>query len=125
MLCVIPQVLEHIAEIASLRLPVVIFIQPELDALPEVQDAFSKLAPWLKHALPLNIADVRSLEWYKAVQDIRSKHILQSASSGVTSSLQAKHGMYNPIMMARLNWLKQAAELNVFGTEAFMWLDGM
>lgn len=58
-------------------------------------------------------------------QDIRAKQEWQASSPGFSSTPQASLPMYNPLMMARLRWLAEAAEMNAFGTEAFMWIDGM
>ncbi len=99
-------------------------MQPEIEALPEVQEALELLAPWLRRLVPRSFDDIRKLPWYDAVQSIRGSAAWQASSPDFPATPQASQPLFNPMGFARLQWLLEAAEANTFGTEAFMWMDG-
>lgn len=117
-------VVDALKTFAGFRLPVVLYIQPEIAAMPDVQEALDKLAPWARRIIPRTLEEVRSLSWNENVQSIRGLQSWQSSTPGFATSAAAMQPLYNTLGFARLPWLLEAAEANYFSTDAFLWLDG-
>ena len=116
--------IEALKQFTSFRLPVVLYLQAELAALPEVQEALERLAPWARRIIVRGFTDIQALPWYAGVQAVRGLASWQASQPGFAATPQASQPMFNPLQMARLAWLQEAAESNYFETDAFMWVDG-
>jgi hypothetical protein len=117
-------VVDALKTFTGFRLPVVLYVQPEIAAMPDVQEALDKLAPWARRIVPRTLDEVRALPWNDNVQAIRGLQSWQSSTPGFATSAGALQPLYNTLGFARLPWLLEAAEANYFSTDAFLWLDG-
>ncbi len=47
-----------------------------------------------------------------------------SQADWLSNAPQASMALYNPMVMSKLIWTRNAARLNPFNTDSFLWIDG-
>lgn len=101
--------------------PIVIFIQEEhhQDFLPYIE---KRTHP--TYIIYKSLDDIRSMAFYQPVQKIRLRPDWSRQAGWLEQSPQATLELYNPMVMSKILWTREVAELNPFNTDSFLWIDG-
>lgn len=69
------------------------------------------------------LEDLRTWEFYDRIEAIRKTEEWQNGAGWLKDAPQAYSDLYNPIVMNKLFWVREAARSNPFNTKYFMWYD--
>ena len=72
----------------------------------------------------MTLDDIRSFPYFDLVQAVRTRDDWLSQASWLPNSPQASMALYNPMVMSKLIWTRNAARMNPFNTDSFLWIDG-
>ena len=102
--------------------PKVVYL--DADHLAEFQPLIDK-SPGPVHVIPMTKADIKAgFRHFDALQAVRTRPEWSKRKEWLSQSPQATLEYYNPLVMSKMNMTAQAAELNPFNTDGFLFLDG-
>ena len=103
------------------KFPKVIFIQPEHYHLYE---PFIEASEYPIHVINKTIDEIKNFRYFNDIDKIRTDPAWYGEEQWLTNSPQAKMPLYNPMVMSKIFWTRDVAQLNPFNTDTFMWIDG-
>lgn len=102
--------------------PKVVFL--DADHLAEFQPLIDS-SPGPVHVVPLTKDDIKGgFRHWDALQAVRTRKEWSNRKEWLSHSPQATLEYYNPLVMSKVALARQAAQLNPFNTDGFMFLDG-
>jgi hypothetical protein len=102
--------------------PKVVFL--DADHLGEFQ-ALIDTSPGPVHVVPISKADIKAgFRHFDALQAVRTRREWAHRKEWLSHSPQATLEYYNPLVMSKMNLTVQAAALNPFSTDGFLFIDG-
>ena len=117
------QYVERFSRFLAYKFPKILFIQPE---------HYHYYEPYLKenseypiHIVYTTIDDIRSFKYFDDIQKVRTKPGWANQAGWLSESPQATMELYNPMVMSKMLWTRDAARLNPFNTDSFLWIDGL
>jgi len=113
---------ERFKRFMQYRFPKIIFVQPEHMHLYE---PLIESSPGPVHVIPTSIDVIKNFPWLEQITRIREDPEWRGDPNGwLAESPQARLELYNAMVMSKLFWTRNAAQLNPFNTESFLWIDG-
>ena len=116
------QYVERFSRFLAYKFPKILFIQPE---------HYEFYVPYLEknpeypvHIVFTTIDDIRNFKYFDLIQEMRNKPGWAEQASWLPESPQASMPLYNPMVMSKLLWTRDAARINPFNTDSFLWIDG-
>ena len=116
------QYVERFSNFLAYKFPKIIFIQPE---------HYKYYKPYLDqnkdypvYVVNTTLDDIRNFKYYNLIQQMREKPGWAQQASWLAESPQASMPLYNPMVMSKLLWTRDAARINPFNTDGFLWIDG-
>jgi len=116
------QYVERFSRFLAYKFPKILFIQPE---------HYQYYVPYLEqnpdypvYIINTTIQDIKNFEYYDLIQSVRQKPGWASQAGWLAESPQASMALYNPMVMSKILWTRNAARINPFNTDSFLWIDG-
>jgi len=116
------QYIQRFSTFLRYKFPIIIYIQEE--HLPAYQQYLDQRGDLPTHIEFKTLDDIRAFQYYDEVQAIRTQKEWANQAGWLAKSPQATMELYNPMVMSKILWTRDAARLNPFNTDAFLWIDG-
>lgn len=111
--------IENFRRILQINLPMVIHIQKKYEPL-----VWEYRSEHNTRIVRTEIEDLKKFPYYAEVQKIRKSSAWRGQAEWLRRSPQAALANYNPLVMSKVLWLAQAAQLDSFKTPYAAWIDG-
>lgn len=103
------------------QFPKIIFVQPEHYHLYQ---PYIETSPAPVYVINKTLDEIRASPFYDLVQKVRAQPGWADQAGWLKESPQATMPLYNPMVMSKILWTRDVAQLNPFNTDAFLWFDG-
>merc|ERR1712137_1177575 len=116
--------IERFSNFLRYKFPKIIYVQEEhyKHYLPYLEEPGVRDYP--VHVVKMTLDDIRAFRYYDEIQKVRTKPGWAKQAGWLAESPQATMPLYNPMVMSKLLWTRDAARLNPHQTDSFLWIDG-
>ncbi|MEM6258483.1 MAG: WlaTC/HtrL family glycosyltransferase [Planctomycetota bacterium] len=106
---------DSLSRLMELPFPKVVYLDKQL--VGQYQDAPAT------HITLIDYSDLQDFLYYQRIQEIRAAPNWYSQADWLPESPQCRLPGYNPLVMSKMIWLNELAQINPFRTEGAFWLD--
>jgi len=111
--------LRSLNKIMRMNVAMIIYIQKKYEHI-----VWKKRKKENTQVILIKSSELKKFPYFKEIQKIQKSKEWVSQVSWLKESPQYQLKYYNPLVMSKLYWLKDASKNNLFNTKYFIWLDG-